>query len=207
MRLLIALLFVCAGLDAQSTEAAISGLVTDAHGAYVPNVLVSAVQTQTGVKTSVRTNDTGFYSIGPLPIGAYSLSAEGAGFRRYNQTGIVLTTGQAFEVNIRLEVGAVNETVTVSATGTLLETRTSDASQLIESKAIEDMPLGDRRAMNIIEITGAAVFAGYDTGSKPNFSLAGGRMQSQMFFIDGASAQNMRVGVGQMDLDPPIDTL
>ena len=110
-------------------------------------------------------------------------------------------------MNIRLDVGAVSETVTVSATGTLLETRTSDASQLIESKAIEDMPLGDRRAMNIIEITGAAVFGGYDSGSKPNFSLAGGRMQSQMFFIDGASAQNMRVGVGQMDLDPPIDTL
>jgi Carboxypeptidase regulatory-like domain len=208
MRLLLAAFsLACASLHAQSTEAAISGIVTDAHGAVIPNVEVTAVQTDTGVKTAVRTNETGFYSISPLPIGSYSLSAGANGFRRFTEQGIVLTTGQAFEVNIRLEVGAVNETVTVSATGTLLETRTSDASQLIESKTIEDMPLGDRRAMNIIEITGAAVFGGYDAGSKPNFSLAGGRMQSQMFFIDGASAQNMRVGVGQMDLDPPIDTL
>jgi hypothetical protein len=207
MRILLAFALACGTAQGQSTEAAISGIVTDPHGAFVPNVEVAAVQTATGVKTTVHSNETGFYSIGPLPIGPYTLTAEANGFRRFTEPGIVLTTGQMFEVNIRLEIGQVSETVTVSASGTLLETRTSDASQLIESKAIEDMPLGDRRAMNIIEITGAAVFGGYDSGSKPNFSLAGGRMQSQMFFIDGANAQNMRVGTGQMDLDPPIDTL
>ena len=207
MRFVVVSILLAASLHAQSTEAAISGIITDAQGAVVVNVKVVAVHTETGVKNIVRSNETGFYSIGPLPIGAYTLSAEGAGFRRHTEQGIVLTTGQAYELNIRLEIGAVSETVTVSASGQLLETRTSDASQLIDSKTIEDMPLGDRRAMNIIEITGAAVFAGYDSGSKPNFSLAGGRMQSQMFFIDGASAQNMRVGVGQMDMDPPIDTL
>jgi hypothetical protein len=207
VRLVIALALSASCLLAQSTEATISGIVTDSHGAAVPNVEVVALRTDTGVKTTVRTNETGFYSIAPLPIGTYALSAEVTGFRRYSESGIVLTTGQSLEVNIRLEVGSVSETVTVTASVSLLETRSSDASQLIESKSIEDMPLGDRRAMNLIEITGAAVFAGYDSGSKPNFSLAGGRMQSQMFFIDGASAQNMRVGTGQMDLDPPVDTL
>src|SRR5581483_2266686 len=207
MRLVLVLAMIATSLHAQSTEASISGIVTDPGGALMPNVEVVAVQTETGGKTSARTNETGFYSISPLPIGAYTLSAEANGFHRFAENSIVLTTGQRLEVNIRLEIGAVTETVTVSASGTLLETRTSGASQLIESKAIEDMPLGDRRAMNIIEITGAAVFGGYDTGSKPNFSLAGGRMQSQMFFIDGASAQNMRVGTGQMDVDLPVDTL
>ena len=59
--------------------------------------------------------------------------------------------------------------------------------------------------MNVIQLTGAAVFTGYENGQKPNFSLAGGRAQSQMFWIDGASGQNMRLGIGQMDTDPPVE--
>ena len=120
---------------------------------------------------------------------------------------INLTTGQSMELNIVLELGAMAETVTVSARASLLETRNADAGQLVESQSIEDMPLGDRRAMNLIEITGAAVFVDYDSGSKPNFSLAGGRSQSQGFSIDGGTAQNMRIGVGQIDTDPPVESL
>ena len=52
------------------------------------------------------------------------------------------------------------------------------------------MPTGDRRSMNIVGLTGAAVFVSYDSGGKPNFSLAGGRTQSQNSFIDGGTAQN-----------------
>ena len=111
------------------------------------------------------------------------------------------------ELNIPLELGTISESVTVSAQASLLETRSSDSSQLVESKSIEEMPLGDRRAMNLVEITGAAVFVNYDSGSKPNFSLAGGRTQSQMFFVDGGTGQNMRIGTGQIDTDPPIESL
>jgi hypothetical protein len=69
------------------------------------------------------------------------------------------------------------------------------------------MPLGDRRSMNLINTIGGAVFVNYDSGQKPNFSLAGGRPQSQMFWIDGGTGQNMRLGIGQIDLDPPVETV
>ncbi|MDQ1473701.1 MAG: hypothetical protein QOJ99_5181, partial [Bryobacterales bacterium] len=69
------------------------------------------------------------------------------------------------------------------------------------------LPIGNRRTMNVVNLSPAAVFVGYDAGQKPNFSLAGGRTQSQMFWIDGASGQNMRLGVGQVDLDPPAETV
>jgi hypothetical protein len=68
------------------------------------------------------------------------------------------------------------------------------------------MPLGDRRAMNLIEITGAAVFIDHDSCSKPDFSLAGGRGQRQAFYIDGGTAQKMRIGIGQIDTDPPLES-
>ena len=191
----------------QSSQASISGVVTDPQGAMVPGVEVIATEVDTGVKTTTRTNETGFYSLRPLPIGNYTVSAHLEGFRRHLREGINLTTGQSAELNLTLEIGAVAETVTVSERASLLETRNADSGQLVESQSIEDMPLGDRRAMNLIEITGAAVFVDYDSGSKPNFSLAGGRSQSQGFSIDGGTAQNMRIGIGQIDTDPPVESL
>lgn len=204
---LMAAILAAATLNAQLSDASIAGSVVDPQGAPVPGVSVTALHLETGVKSVAVTNNAGFYSIRPLPIGRYALSAELAGFRKHQQREFTLTTGQNMELNIKLELGAVTETVTVSSTPSLLETRTSDTSQLVESQTIEDMPLGDRRSMNLIEITGAAVFVNYDSGSKPNFSLAGGRTQSQMFWIDGGSGQNMRIGVGQIDMDPPIEAL
>ena len=168
---------------------------------------VSATNLETGVKTTVKTNDTGTYSLRFLPIGGYLIEASQSGFKSHVRKGITLTTGQVFGLDIKLELGSVSESVNVSASASILETKTSDVSQLVESRTIQDMPLGDRRAMNMINITGAAVFVAYDSGQKPNFSLAGGRTQSQMFWIDGGTGQNMRLGIGQIDTDPPVETL
>lgn len=203
------MLFLLAGCiaGAQTTDASISGLISDQQGAAVPGATVIAISAATGVRTVAQSNGTGFYSLRPLPIGAYTLTVEMQGFHRHTRENITLTTGLALQLDVSLEIGALAESVTVTERPTLLETRSAEASQLVESKTIEDMPLGDRRSMNLIEITGAAVFVNYDSGSKPNFSLAGGRTQSQMFLIDGGSGQNMRLGIGQMDIDPPVETL
>ena len=204
----VCFLFVIASASwCQSNQATVSGVVTDIQGAVIASTEITAGDTATGVKTTARTNDAGFYSLRNLPIGNYIVTAEHPGFRRYVREGLTLTTGQALGLDIRLELGAVSESVNVSASASILETRTSDVSQLVEAKSIEDIPLGDRRTMNIINITGAAVFVSYDNGGKPNFSLAGGRTQSQMFWIDGGTGQNMRLGIGQIDLDPPVETV
>ncbi|MFB3828639.1 MAG: carboxypeptidase regulatory-like domain-containing protein [Bryobacteraceae bacterium] len=192
---------------AQSPQATVAGTVTDPQGAVIAGAEVTATNTQTGVRTPTRSNDSGYFALRFLPIGEYQVSVEREGFRRYEQKGIVLTTGQSLELNVRLEVGAVTESVSVSARATILQTMNSDMTQLVESKTIEDMPLGDRRSMNMINMVGAAVFVSYDSGAKPNFSLAGGRTQSQMLWIDGGTVQNTRLGIGQMDIDPPIEVL
>jgi hypothetical protein len=192
---------------AQSSQATISGTITDLQGAGVPGVDVTASNAATGAVYRARSNDSGFYSLQALPIGSYSVAAEKAGFKRFVQSDLVVTTGQQLELNFRLEVGAVTESVTVTGQTSLLETRTSDQGQLLEAKAVEDMPLGDRRTMNIVRMMGAAVMVNYDSGGKPNFSLAGGRTQSQNFYMDGGNIQNMRLGIGQVDTDPPVETV
>ena len=192
---------------AQSAEATISGIVTDGTGAALPGVTVSALHTQTGQRIVAISNHEGFYALRPLPIGEYVVEAELQGFRRSRREGLTLTTGATVALDIQLSIGERAETVTVVAETPILSARTSEISQLIESRAVESMPLGDRRAMNLIKMTGAAVFVAYDSGAKPNFSLAGGRTQSQMFWIDGGAGQNMRLGVGQVDVDPPVETV
>jgi hypothetical protein len=191
----------------QSPTATITGIVRDPQGSIVPGVQVEATSVATQQKTTYTTNENGLFSLRQLPIGEYVVEAEKSGFRRFVRRGLVLTTGQNLELDIQLEVGMVSESITVAGAATILETRTSDVTQLVEAKAVEDLPLGDRRSLNLIQTVGAAVFIGYDSGQKPNFSLAGSRQQSQMFWIDGGTGQNMRLGVGQVDLDPPVETV
>ncbi len=193
--------------EAQTPEATISGVVADATGGALPGVTVVAIHDQTGQRHSATTNAEGFYALRALPIGPYVIEAELSGFQRYRQEGLTLTTGATVPLDINLPIGALTDTVTVRAEAPLLGARTSEISQLIESRSVEGMPLGDRRSMNLIKMTGAAVFVAYDSGQKPNFSLAGGRTQSQMFWIDGGAGQNMRLGIGQVDVDPPVDTV
>src|SRR5512135_3380672 len=112
-----AVLFLAAAVSVwgQSSEATISGIITDPHGAVIAGAEVAATNVDTGVKTAARTNESGFYSLRSLPIGSYTVEADLSGFRRHVRNGIALTTGQALELNIALELGAVSETVTVSA--------------------------------------------------------------------------------------------
>ncbi|HXG55647.1 MAG TPA: carboxypeptidase-like regulatory domain-containing protein [Vicinamibacterales bacterium] len=193
--------------DAQTSEATISGVVTDATEGALPGVTVTAIHGQTGQRHSATTNGEGFYALRPLPIGPYVIEAELSGFQRYRREGLTLTTGATVPLDMKLSLGELTDTVTVRGEAPLLGARTSEISQLIESRSVEGMPLGDRRSMNLIKMTGAAVFVSYDSGTKPNFSLAGGRTQSQMFWIDGGAGQNMRLGIGQVDVDPPVDTV
>ncbi len=192
---------------AQTPQATISGIITDTTGAIVPGATITAINNATSQRIVVTTNDDGFYVINALPIGEYVIEAEKSGFKKFVRQGLTLSTATTVPLDVQLETGDISETVTVTGETPLLQTRTSDVSQTIESRAVQELPLGDRRTMNLIQMTGGAVFTTYRAGEKPNFSLSGGRTQSQNFLIDGGTGQNMRLGIGQVDVDPPVETV
>lgn len=203
--------FICAAIAcfAQSNLATISGIITDQQGGVVPNAAVVATNVETGVQTSAQTNAAGFYRLQNLPIGAYDVSVEHPGFRKYVRR-VTLTTGEQLGLDVGLAVGATGESITVTAEAPLIESRTSEVNSLIESKSIDALPLGNRRTLNVLQLSGAAVFVSYPNtpaNVNPNFSIAGGRTQSQMAWIDGGNAQNMRLGAAQINLDPPVETI
>src|SRR5579872_57316 len=206
-----AVLFVLAGSSCFGQSfASISGVVTDPQGGVVPGASATATNTATGQETTGVTTASGFYDIQNLPIGTYNVTVEHSGFRKYVRQGITLTTGQTLGLDIRLELGAVGQAISVTGEPPAMETRTSDISQLVESKSVESLPLGNRRTLNVVQLSGAAVFVTYPNNpgaSNPSFSLAGGRTQTQMAWIDGGDGQNVRMGVGQIPLDPPVEAV
>lgn len=194
-------------INAQSTQSSVSGIVTDSTGALVPGVTVTATSSATKERTVVTTNDGGFYVLNALPIGDYVIEAEKSGFKKFSRQGLTLTSAATIPLDIQMEIGDIGEVVTVTGETPLLQSRTSEVSQTIEARTVEDVPLGDRRTLNIIQTVPAAVFVNYAVGDKPQFSLAGGRAQTSNFIIDGGTGQNMRLGIGGVDLDPPVETV
>jgi hypothetical protein len=211
VRITFTCLIVSLPIYSQSNLAGISGVVSDPSGGSIPEANVTATNTQTGVSTTAVTNTSGYYNVENLPIGIYRVNIQHAGFRSYIRDNITLTTGQQLGLDVHLEIGDTSQAVTVTAEAPLTETRSSDVSQLIESKSIAGLPLGNRRTLNVLQLSGAAVFVSYPLNTpanvNPNFSLAGGRTQSQMAWIDGSNAQNIRIGQGQINLDPPVEAV
>jgi len=83
----------------------ISGTVKDPTGAVIPNAQITALETQTGIKTGGRTDSAGFYSFPSLPVGHYELEVRASGFRDFKQTGLILDVNTALTVDIPLELG------------------------------------------------------------------------------------------------------
>ncbi|MCA2965148.1 MAG: TonB-dependent receptor [Acidobacteriaceae bacterium] len=190
------------------TQSRLAGLVTDDSGAVVVGARVTARNVQTGVTTTATTGEAGNYLFPALLPGGYEVSVEKAGFKRAVQAGLTLETGITRTVDLRLSVGAVSETVEVKAQAALLESETSSVGQLIERTTVLNMPLESRRTAGLVRLLGAVTFTSETGGEQvPMFSMAGGRSQNQMWQLDGAVVQNMSLGVAQLQLNPPAESL
>ena len=124
-RVFLTALSVCF-LFAQSDRGTITGRVLDPSSAVVPNAKIEAVNQATRVKYQAATSDAGVYSIQQLPVGRYDVTAEAAGFSRYLHKDVDVSVAQTITLNIALAVGAVDQTVEVTAAAAAVEANTSD---------------------------------------------------------------------------------
>ena len=144
---------------AQAT-AQISGTITDASGGVLPGVTVTAIQTDTGSRREIVTNELGGFTLTSLPIGPYRLEIALSGFRTHVQTGITLDIGGSPSFTIALGLGELAETVSVEASAPLVETRNPAIGGVIENERIEELPLNGRNSADLIAIAGAVVVGG-----------------------------------------------
>ncbi len=171
----------------------VSGVVRDESGGVLPGVEVTITKTDTGAVRTVFTDANGAYTLPNLPVGPYQLRVVLSGFSTYVQDGIVLQVSSNPSIDVVLKVGALDETITVVANSSMVETRSTAVGQLISNEQVVEMPLDGRKVTELIFLSGLATPApGGDLNTNKNYptvtiSVAGGLPNGMTYIMDGGS--------------------
>ena len=193
------LLFVPALSLMAQTHSSIAGRVLDALQNPVSGASVSAQHVETALVRAVVTDAAGRFVFPSLPPGHYELRAEADGFQRLVQTGIRLTVAESIVVDFVLQLGALEQEVTVVARPPLVNTRTSELSYLVSEEAIEQLPLNGRNYTDLALLQpGVVAFPHRDGGSVVahglGMSFNGQDPRSNVYLLDGTPQNDFTNG-------------
>ena len=189
---------VPAGVRAQiAGTASVQGTVSDATGAVVARANVALTDEATAVRHTTVSDASGVYLFPSVSIGTYDLTVTAAGFKTYEQKGIVLEVGSSIAINPALAVGTASQSVEVQAEGLALQTEDPTFKQTIDSSEVTEMPLNGRQMTALITASGGSspAPAGDFTGSKYSYqtisvSIAGGGGNTTLWRLDGGDNQD-----------------
>ena len=211
--LTLSLCFFCvSNAYSQFTEAALKGRVTDTQGNVVVASPVVARNDQTGQIRSAITDDDGTYLLASLSPGNYTIFVRVAGFKTFEQRALKLNVGQTSELNIKLEVGDVTESVSVSADAA--QAAVSTEARLADNFAgreINSLPLPQRDVFLLPKLSaGATAIAGSANSTKltnsPVVTVNGNRYRGNNYVLDGAINTNPN-NTGEPTLVPALESL
>jgi len=189
----------------QSSLATVTGIVTDTAQAVMPGVAVSIRNVETNIVRRGQTSDNGDFTITNLSPGIYELKAEMQGFRTYRKAGIVLEVGQVLRNDIQMQVGTVNESVTVMAEITTINTESGTLKgDVIVHEEIQDLPLEGRDFFDLALLV-PGVFPRAQGGQGSGLNVNGARADNTNYYVDGFNNRNPRGAAPQ--IRPNIDAL
>jgi hypothetical protein len=181
----------------QIVTGSIAGTVTDSSGAVVAGADVTLLRPATGMVRTTTGDDGGNFQFGGLEPGDYTVRAGKRGFKMIEQSGVVLTTGQRLSVGgLVLEVGAVSETITVTASAATVQIVGADRGDLVDSRQIEDLMVRGRNVTDLIQLVPGVVMdsTNDDIGGSANFYVQGSRSTSNNVTVDGVAMTDMGNG-------------
>ncbi len=188
-----------------SITGSISGVVMDPNGGVIVGATVTAIETQTGVKTEIATDSKGFYNFPSLPVGLYDVEVRSSGFKLYRQTGLVIDVNSALRVDVSLQIGEASEKITVSSEAVHVDMESTQNGELIEGKKILAVPLDGRSYTDLLSLQPGVVPGAYraqapDTNNRNpsgdlnagNQSVNGQRESANGFQVNGSNVQEGR---------------
>jgi outer membrane receptor protein involved in Fe transport len=198
--LIVLALAVPAFGQSQAINGTIEGTIVDAQGGVLPGVTVTVTNIDSGDKRSVITNESGLYRAPLLPLGTYRVSAELQGFRTYEQTGIVLTAGRTAVIDVKMTVGQLQETITVTADAPLVDSGKIELGRTLTEAEIKTLPLTSRNPYNFALLQpGVVGFENQEFGV-PRIQSNGALVRVN-YQIDGSNnTQKDRAGLRQMPM-------
>jgi len=181
-------LFLTADASAQlASQTALVGTVTDSAGLVVPGAQVVAVNTGTQDTYEATTNTDGYYNIQFVRTGRYNITVTVPGFHTYTATGVDVGNNQVVRTNAVVQVGGVNETITVAGTSPIIDTDSAKISETIGEREVVDLPLGGRNVWNLASTT-PGVLGGVSGDIGLNFRGAGQREIQNSLSLDGINS-------------------
>ncbi len=210
--LALCVLLLCTSVaNAQSDRGSLTGTVTDASGAVVPNARVTVTNIDTSEARETTTSDVGVYNFPQLQASPYRLAVEAAGFKTATINEIRIGVQVARTADMQLEVGAVGEVVTVSAETTVLQADNSVQQRNVTERQVRELPLlvaaesGGRSPLGFIFLdssvtpTGAGGVSGTSTN---NFRVNGGQGRGTDILIDGVTTRRGENGTFFTEVAP-----
>ena len=199
----------------QESRGTIAGRVVDSQNAQIPAVKVIISNVDTGVKTSLTTNDQGAYVAPLLLPGNYRIASEHAGFKRFVRTGITLSVNDSLQIDVKLDVGDVSQSVDVVSDAPLVESSGASMSTLIGTKELTELPIAQGNPYLLISLAPGTTFEGDQTLNRPyepthivDYSMGGSVSGTTDITLDGVSntskGGNGRVAAGYV---PPVDAV
>jgi len=198
---------------AQVDMGSISGVIHDPSGAAVPNAKIVLANEDTNISTSTTSGAEGQYTFSPVKAGHYSVSASARGFQTVKQRNVTLDVQQKLEVNISLTIGQTTETVVVDAAPPLLQTLDASVGQVVEEKAINDLPLNGRNFTFLAQLSAGVTQGQQDTrglGASGSFAANGLRPAQNNYLLDGIDNNTNLVDFlngTAYSVKPPVDAV
>ena len=194
----LAIVFIALPAAAQQFKANLTGTIIDTQGAAVPGVTVTVTNTATNVAADTVTDSSGAFAVKDLVPGTYRVSAALTGFKTFVREGIVLHTAETATIAVKMELGRLEETVTVTAGLTAVESNQGVLSQTMDNKKVSELPLNGRQVYMLLQLTAGTLFTQQQFGASGfsgtrawdvngNLTIHGSRTGNNEFLIDGAS--------------------
>ncbi|MCZ2149866.1 MAG: carboxypeptidase regulatory-like domain-containing protein [Bryobacterales bacterium] len=211
MKTLLVFAFLSIAAFAQvETTTSITGAVADPQGAVFAGASVKLTNQNTGALRETRTSAEGVYSFQSLPAGRYTLVVSAPGFKTTAITDRVVETAQPAHIDIRLELGATSEQVTVSAAGAeLVNTASAEVTGSVTPELVQNIPLGRGNVFDLLQLTPGVVpqNAGQNlsfAGRSLNFVDAGNTFQSSGAFIAGNRDSASNISIDGSNIQIPV---
>ena len=187
---LLGCLALAGSAAAQTSTATLNGTVTDAGGGVLPGVTVKLQSPATGLQRDAVTNEAGVYVFNFLPSGVYEVSAELSGFKTVRHDEVRLEIGQNLALDMKMEVGRVEETVNVEGSAPLLDRTSPSIGTVIQSSQLKELPLAGRHWAGLMLLAPGAINTGNGTHLSTRF--VGRARDDNNWTFDGIDATGVK---------------
>lgn len=208
LMLLVSMVLLPGRACGQAVTATVVGTITDPTGAVVPNVPVTLTNQDTGAVATGKTNGSGNFEFTLLQPGTYTVSASSQGFKTEAKKDVPVTVNTNTRVDLTLQTGSSSETVEVTGQAALLQTDRADVSAQIETKQVEDLPVGSQRNFQALESLVPGVSrpiydhsSFFDAQNSQSFQVNGQSEMSNNLQFEGVD-DNERTGLLQVYIPP-----